>query len=64
MRSLDDDDDDNIPDDADEVPLVQVLEVCQAQLMGVVAEVYCVNIPGHLLPKTVLIKSKRSVDLK
>ena len=52
MRSLDDDDDDNIPDDADEVPLVQVLEVCQAQLMGVVAEVDCVNIPGHLLPET------------
>ena len=47
-----DDDDDNIPDDADEVPLVQVLEVCQAQLVGVVAEVDCVNIPGHLLPET------------
>ena len=50
MRSLDDDD--NIPDDADEVPLVQVLEVRQAQLVGVVAEVDRVNIPGHLLPET------------
>ena len=50
MISLDDDD--NIPDDADEVPLVQVLEVRQAQLVGVVAEVDCVNVPGHLLPET------------
>ena len=46
------DDDDNIPDDADQVPLVQMLEVRQAQLVGVVAEVDCVYVPSHLLPET------------
>ena len=43
--------DDDIPDDADEVPLVQVLEVCQAQLVGVVTEVDRVDIPSNLLPE-------------
>ena len=43
--------DDDIPNDADQVPLVQVLEVCQAQLVGVVTEVDRVNIPSNFLPE-------------
>ena len=43
--------DDDIPDDADEVPLVQVLEVCQTQLVSVVTEVDRVDIPSNLLPE-------------
>ena len=43
--------DDDIPDDADEVPLVQVLKVCQAQLVGVVAKIDRVDIPSNLLPE-------------
>jgi hypothetical protein len=35
-------------DDADEVPLVQMLKVREGQLVRVVGEVDCVHVPRHL----------------
>ena len=37
-------------DDADKVSLLQVLEVCEAELVGVVGEVDGVHVPGDLFP--------------
>ena len=37
-------------DDADEVALLQVLKVGEAELVGVVGEVDGVNVPGDLFP--------------
>lgn len=35
-------------DDADEVPLVEVLKVGEGELVGVVGKVDCVNVPSNL----------------